>query len=187
MTKAELRKIYLAKRNALSESEYVQFNEQLCEQFFSTTDLSPIRTLHIFLPITSKREPNTWLIIERLQSEFKNIQLVIPKVSGTELKHIVYENADQLKTNKWGIQEPEFGVEVTPGDIDVVIVPLVVTDIFGNRVGYGKGFYDRFLSHCHADCKKIGLSFFKPIEKIETKREDVSLDFCLTPKQLCKF
>lgn len=72
--------------------------------------------------------------------------------------------------------------------IDMVLVPLLAFDKMGNRVGYGKGFYDRFLAECKISCKRIGISFFDPIEKIEeVDGNDISLTDCLTPSQLFNF
>jgi 5-formyltetrahydrofolate cyclo-ligase len=188
MTKDELRPVYLSKRIALTDIEYNTLNAQLCERFFNSINLSVIETLHVFLPIMAKREPNTWLIINRLQQEFKNIKIVIPKVNDSELVHVAYENRAQLKTNIWGIEEPMYGLEIEPLTIDLVIVPLLITDILGNRIGYGKGFYDRFLSQCRPDCKKIGLSFFEPVDKInDILPTDHKINECITPKSYFQY
>ena len=72
--------------------------------------------------------------------------------------------------------------------IEVVFVPLLGYDLKGNRVGYGKGFYDRFLSECKPETLKIGLSFFEPEELItDVFVEDVKLDYCVTPKETYQF
>lgn len=94
-----------------------------------------------------------------------------------------FESKDQVSENQWHIPEPVFG-ELTPtDDIDVVVVPLLVFDKTGHRLGYGKGFYDRFLSTCRPDCKKIGLSFFEPTESIPFEKTDVALTCAITPTQ----
>lgn len=72
--------------------------------------------------------------------------------------------------------------------IDVVFVPLLAYDNKGNRVGYGKGFYDHFLSECREDVVKIGLSFFEPEEAIEdVSATDIRLDYCVTPMTVYNF
>jgi len=63
----------------------------------------------------------------------------------------------------------------------VVIVPLLICDLNGYRLGYGKGFYDRFLSECRADVLKIGLNYFEPIAQIPGEDTDIPLDFLITP------
>jgi len=63
-----------------------------------------------------------------------------------------------------------------------VFVPLVVFDRKGNRAGYGKGYYDRFLMTCRPDCLKIGFSYFEPVELLEDKNQyDIPLNMCITP------
>lgn len=188
MTKEETRKIFLQKRQALSEAEFQQLNLQLYNQFFTQLDLSFIKCIHIFLPIENKREPDTWPIIDRIRREFPYVRISIPRVVEGELENIYFEGLHQLKKNKWGILEPQQGVPTPSEKIDLVLVPLLAFDMFGNRVGYGKGFYDKFLEQCRTDCKKIGVSFFLPIEKIEDVNSfDIKLTGCLTPTEFFQF
>jgi 5-formyltetrahydrofolate cyclo-ligase len=190
MNKAELRKIYLQKRQTLSEAEYAQLNFQLYQQFFANIDLSFIKVIHTFLPIASKHEPDTWLIIDRLRREFPHIRISIPKTDSRSniLENFYFEGLHQLVTTAWGIQEPKQGIPTETEKIDLVLVPLLAFDKTGQRVGYGKGFYDRFLKDCKPDCIKAGLSFFEAEEKLEDTTElDVPLDLCVTPAGIIKF
>jgi 5-formyltetrahydrofolate cyclo-ligase len=69
--------------------------------------------------------------------------------------------------------------------IDAIIVPLLCFDARGFRVGYGKGFYDKFLSECRTDCLKIGFSYFAPVAEISDAQDfDVKLDYCITPEEI---
>ena len=182
MKKDELRRTYLAKRKALSPSERSQLSQQLCDQFFTTVDLARINVLHIYLPIESKYEPDTWLIINRIRKEFPDIRICIPRVKGNEIENIYFEELKHLQKAKWDILEPTQGAHTPAEKIDLVIVPLLAFDRQGHRVGYGKGYYDRFLKKCRTDCNKIGLSFFEPELCIEEKSvHDVLLNACLTP------
>lgn len=188
MTKEEARKAFLQKRLALSEGAYQQLNFQLYNQFFAQIDLSFIKCIHIFLPIESKREPDIWPIIDRIRREFPHVRISIPKVVGDQLENIYFEGLHQLKKNKWGILEPEQGVPTPTEKIDMVIVPLLAVDNNGHRVGYGKGFYDRFLAECRIRCLRIGISLFDPVEIIEDMDDlDIALTHCLTPSMLLKF
>jgi 5-formyltetrahydrofolate cyclo-ligase len=188
MTKDEARKEFLQRRLALSEAEYHHLNLQLYHQFFLQIDLAFIKCIHIFLPIENKREPDTWPIIERIRREFPHIRISIPKVAGNELENIYFEGLHQLKKNKWGILEPEQGVPAPTEKIDIVIVPLLAFDKNGHRVGYGKGFYDKFLAECLIRCKRVGISLFQPIEKIEDVDDnDIALTECLTPIDFFSF
>jgi len=189
MTKQELRKIYLEKRQALSEAEYAKLNFQLYQNFFANIDLSFIKVLHTFLPITSKKEPDTWLIIDRIRREFPHVRISIPKVNNQtgELENFYFEGLHQLATNEWGIQEPKQGIATEPEKIDMVIVPLLVFDEQGHRVGYGKGYYDRFLKTCTPKTQKIGVSLFPPVQKIPTESYDIKLHGVITPTQYSIF
>ena len=190
MNKAELRKIYLQKRQALSEAEYAQLNFQLYQQFFAKIDLSFINVIHIFLPVISKHEPDTWLIIDRLRREFPYIRISIPKTDTRQntLENFYFEGLHQLVTTAWGIQEPRHGIPTETEKIDLVLVPLLAFDKAGHRVGYGKGFYDRFLKDCKPDCIKAGLSFFEAEEILTDANElDVPLDLCVTPAGIIHF
>jgi 5-formyltetrahydrofolate cyclo-ligase len=190
MTKQELRKLYLEKRLSLSEVEYNQQSEALGKNFFESVDLSAVNVLHIFLPITKKREPNTFLIIDKIQKEFPSIKISVPKINTetNTLESFYLNNLDELKLTPWGIPEP-LSVNPTPSSvIDVVIVPLLVFDKTGHRLGYGKGFYDRFLLACKSSCKKIGLSLLPPIDMISTIEDhDQKLDLVVTPSKTFSF
>jgi 5-formyltetrahydrofolate cyclo-ligase len=188
MNKEELRKIYRNKRLALTNREHQELSQNLADLFFQSVDLSNVKTLHIFLPIESKREPNTWLIIERIRKEFPHIRLVIPKVTGEMMEHIFFEGDHQLEKTKWGMVEPKQGTKAEAKEMDMVIVPLLAIDKQGHRIGYGKGYYDRFLLQCRDDCKKIGISFFENEMIIEEKSiSDITLNACITPNEFLLF
>src|SRR5688500_392826 len=185
MTKKELRKIYLKKRMDLSEGQYEQLNRELSDHFFKAVRLSGINVLHTFLPIKRTREVNTWHIIERIKKDYPHVKVSVPKINNqtSELEHYFLESPDQLKNNTWEIPEPVYGIPTSTDKIDAVLVPLLAFDKLGHRLGYGRGFYDRFLAGCRPDCLKIGLSFFESEEKIDGINEkDIPLDLIVTPK-----
>jgi 5-formyltetrahydrofolate cyclo-ligase len=190
MTKKELRKIYIAKRQALSEAEYLQANQRIYDYFFLAIDLSFIKVLHVFLPIEKQHEPNTWLIIDRVRREFPHVRLTIPRVNPEHgiLDNFFFEGLHQLKTNLWGIPEPKQGVPTPSEKIDMVLVPLLAFDKQGHRVGYGKGFYDKLLAECSPQCKTVGLSLFGPVDKIiDTEAHDFLLHQVVTPEGVFAF
>jgi 5-formyltetrahydrofolate cyclo-ligase len=190
MTKDAIRKLYLSKRIALSAAEYHKFNKQMSDNFFKGLDLSEIKVLHTFLPIEKTKEPDTWLIIDRVKKDFPHIQVSIPKINPETsiLDHFYYEGPKQLEKNTWGIPEPKQGVPTPIDKIDAVLVPLLGLDKEGHRVGYGRGFYDKFLNACLPDLKKIGLSFFPPISKItDINLTDNRLTHAVTPEKVYSF
>jgi 5-formyltetrahydrofolate cyclo-ligase len=189
MTKQELRKIWLEKRQSLSEGEYLQLNHRLCENFFTYVDLSFVKVVHTFLPITEKHEPDTWLIIERVRREFSHIRLSVPKVNimRNELENFYFEGLHQLGRSSWGVLEPKQGTPTPADHIDLVLVPLLAFDKQGQRLGYGKGYYDKFLALCRTDTTKIGLSLFPPGHDLPTHNSDIRLDGCITPEGYTSF
>lgn len=181
MDKATLRKTYLEKRLTLTNEEYENRNIVLVEKLFNSIDFSKVIFVHIFLPITKFKEVNTWLIIKQLKRNHPTINIIVPKVVGEDLIHIQLVSNEQLAQNKWGIDEPVYGIEVTPQDLDIVFVPLIIADKQGNRIGYGKGFYDRFLIQCKPTCQTIGLSLLPLLECLDcTNASDVPLDTVIT-------
>lgn len=142
---------------------------------------------HIFLPIAHKKEVDTEGLISIILGKDKN--LIVPKVvSETQLSHYLLTDNTPLNNNSWGVPEPQDGITIAPSSIDVVFIPLLAFDLKGNRIGYGKGFYDRFLSECRKDVLKIGLSFFEAEDRIEDISEnDVPLDYCITSNKTYSF
>jgi 5-formyltetrahydrofolate cyclo-ligase len=184
MTKDQIRKIYLQKRLQLSEGEFQILNRKITDQFFVSVNLSFIGVLHTFLPIEKQREVNTWNIIDRIKREFPNVRISIPKVNNQTsiIDSYYFEGLHQLEKNTWGVPEPKQGIPTPPEKINAVLVPLLGFDKQGNRVGYGRGFYDKFLKILNPDCLKIGLSLFPPIEKInDVKEHDIPVNMVITP------
>jgi len=91
-------------------------------------------------------------------------------------------------TNQYGITEPKEGIELKPTDLDLIFVPLLICDEQGFRVGYGKGFYDKFLAQCKSDAITLGFNYFSPIDKIQdTDEYDIPLNYCITPEHIYEF
>lgn len=190
MLKFELRKIYLDKNKSLSPGEKSEKNRQIADNFFRNFDLSRIRFLHCFLPIERFNEIDTGIIFGRIWRDFPEIETLVPRVNfqANEIENLRFTSETELVQNSWQINEPAHDELVETEKIDLVLVPLLCFDERGYRVGYGKGFYDRFLSKCRKDCLKIGLSYFSPVEKIEDVHQfDVKLDFCVTPDRVWNF
>ncbi|RYD79632.1 MAG: 5-formyltetrahydrofolate cyclo-ligase [Sphingobacteriales bacterium] len=186
MLKSEIRKQALKDRLAISDEEYQSLNNGLLKQFI-TLDFGSIKTLHIFLPIEEKKEPNTFLLVEWLAKNHPEIKIIVPKADFETalMTNHEYLGVDDLQKNLYNILEPQKGI-VHNGEIDMVLIPLLAFDKQGYRVGYGKGFYDRFLGNLNA--QKIGLSLSPAIDKIDDVNEhDIQLDYCITPTETIKF
>lgn len=190
MLKADLRKIYLTKLQSLAPAERFEKSNEIAEQFYQTFALEKIKILHLFLSIERNNEIQTSFIYQKIRKGFPNLKTVVPRINREtdEIESLEFNSSTQLSIKNWGIPEP-IGNELTEAEkIDAVLVPLLCFDKKGFRVGYGKGFYDKFLKKCRKDCLKIGLSYFPPIDEIsDINAFDVTLDYCVTPKKIWKY
>jgi 5-formyltetrahydrofolate cyclo-ligase len=186
-SKSALRKTYLQKRKTLSDSEVLEFNNRINLSFI---DFLPqdIKTIHIYLPIRSKAEIDTWRLVHGLWA--KNIRVVAPAMDSHKntISSMLLTKDTQLVENEWKIPEPSHSPEIDEKEIDAVVVPLLAFNKKGYRVGYGKGYYDRFLASMNPKILKIGLSFFPPVDQIsDIDPWDIPMDFCITPDSIIKF
>lgn len=184
--KSELRKQALTQRKGLTEQQAAANSEALLTAF-KTLDFKDINAIHVFLPILRHNEPNTFLLIDWLQVNHPEIKIVVPKADFEThtMSHYVFNSSAYLKNNHYGIPEPQNALAFA-GVPDMVLVPLLAFDQKGYRVGYGKGFYDRFLQNMNT--QKIGLSFFEPVAQInDVHLNDIRLDKCITPNKIYSF
>ena len=187
MTKKELRIKYKELRKTLSEEEIEEKSLAIANRVIHL----PIwekNYFHVFLPITEQKEIDTEFILHILAGKDKEIIVSKSDFETRKMTHFLLTDNTRIKKNEYNIPEPADGIEVPSTKIEVVFVPLLAFDKNGHRVGYGKGFYDKFLSECKDDILKIGLSFFEAEEEISDVFEsDVKLDFCITPEKTYKF
>ena len=185
MDKKNLRLLYKKKRAELDSIKIEELSIEIANQILKLPIWS-FEFFHIFMGVDKLKEINTNYIISVLQGRDKNI--IIPKViSDAKLNHYLLNDSTKLKLNKWNVLEPVNGIDIKPKKVQVVFVPLLAYDNYGNRVGYGKGYYDKFLSKCTKECLKIGLSFFTPEKKIMSTSLDIKLNLCVTPKKIYNF
>ncbi|WP_288956443.1 5-formyltetrahydrofolate cyclo-ligase [uncultured Polaribacter sp.] len=183
MKKLELRNIYKQKRNELTFDEIQNLQESIYQQIYDL-EISQVENIHLFLTLKKFKEIDTQPIIDYFREQNKQIVVSKSNFSQNTLSHFILEEDTEIKTNTYGIPEPKNAVQISEKELDLVFVPLLISDKNNYRVGYGKGFYDRFLSNCREDCKKIGVNFFKPISKIsEINKYDIPLDTVIYPKK----
>jgi 5-formyltetrahydrofolate cyclo-ligase len=190
MTKAELRKLYLLKRSELSVAEIAEASKKIADRFFREIELGEVKSLSTFIRIAKFNEVDTSAIYYRLWKDRPWVRTYAPRtdVESGELENLMIFPDTPLTENRWGVREPAAGESIDPALIDVVIVPVLCADAEGHRVGYGKGFYDRFLTKCRSSCLKIGVNYFGPVsEPIDSAEHDVRLDACITPEALYRF
>jgi len=185
MLKADLRLLYTKLRKEFSVQKISEYSLQIANRSLALP-LWNHDYYHIFLPIISKKEIDTSFLLTILQGRDKHV--ILPKMKGEDLIHILLTDSTTLQTNQWHVPEPVDGISVKSNKVDVVFVPLMAFDKKGNRVGYGKGYYDRFLNECKPDVVKVGLSMFEAEEAIDDVSEnDIPLDYCITPNKTYKF
>ncbi len=185
MTKPQIRELYLAKRHNVDP-------ERIATQLGDVFSNLQIKIFHSFIANQERNEVDTKRIRQTLQMEFPSIQWTAPRmIPGTkQMEHYVWNDETVFITNRWGIEEPdpETSKAIDIQTIDAILVPLLAFDNQGQRVGYGGGYYDRFLAQCRPDALKIGLSRFEPIKAIEDANAwDVKLDICVTPTMLYRW
>lgn len=191
MNKKELRLKYKALRAELSSEAIEDKSLAIANQAVKSGIWEKLY-YHIFLPITEHKEVDTEFLLQVLAGKDKEIVVSKSNFETRKMTHYLLTDNTKFKKNEYNIPEPvdgpETSGEVPSTKIDVVFVPLLAFDKKGNRVGYGKGFYDNFLSECKPEVIKIGLSFFEPEEEImDVFVSDVKLDFCITPEKVYQF
>ena len=189
MTKAVLRNIYKQKRRLISSKEKSKWSDLLLINF-QKIELPFIQCVHTYLAMYDQNEIDTQHILGYLEFSNPGLLVSIPKINDDtgQIEHYVYKDNMEMMTNNFGIDEPAGGEKVDATDIDVVLTPLIAFDKNGNRVGYGKGFYDKFLRQCRSDVIKIGLSFFEAEEAIDDINQfDIPLNYCVTPQTIYHF
>ena len=194
MDKKEARKKSKEARKLISQEEIEDKSLAIANQLLRMDTVPSGRLVwdklyyHLFLTIEEQKEINTEYILQILAGKDKEIVISKCEFATLGMTHFLLTDNTKIKKNSYNVPEPVDGLEVPDAKIDVVFVPLLAYDKQGNRVGYGKGFYDNFLSKCKPETIKIGLSFFPPEEKIEDVSEsDVKLDFCVTPEGILQF
>lgn len=189
MRKEELRKLYKQKRETLSDDQIDQYSIDIANQILKLDSIWDFHYYHIFLSIDRQKEVNTEFILSVLQGKDKNVLLSKSNFKQGTLTHYLLTDSTVIKINTYGIPEPEEGIQIQTDQVEVIFIPLLAYDYKGNRIGYGKGFYDRFLAECNPNTLKIGLSFYPPEDEVisDINPHDIPLDYCITPERIVKF
>lgn len=186
MKKSEIRKKYLEKRKTLSQDEVSHLSERIFKNFINYFKPVSAQKIHIFIPIEKFKEINTQIFIDYLLS--RNIKVYVPKIVDAKLISVEIFQDTEFNLNNWGISEPLSNIDSEVLDFDFVITPLLYCDTKGNRVGYGKGFYDQFFENISRKSKKIGVNYFNPDDIIDDVWEnDIPLDYLVTPTDVLSF
>jgi len=185
MLKKELRLNFQDRRKKTSPQDVLDASLAISNKLLELP-IWDYQYFHLFLNSQGKKEIDTSFILTLLQGKDKEV--IIPKVHGKALRHFLLMDSTVFKNNSWNIPEPVDGILVPPEKIEVVFLPLLAYDKSGYRVGYGKGYYDVFLSQCKPETIKIGLSMFEPVDTItDVETHDIAMDYCVTPTTIYSF
>lgn len=190
MNKAAYRQQMLQQRMSLSDRERSRFDDLILIQFQQWHWPDELQTVLSYWPIAGKAEPNTFLLTDFMEFRIPMLRMAYPvaRPDGAALDAILVNDDTNYRKNQWGIAEPVEGELLNPQEIDLVLVPLLAFDKQGHRLGYGKGFYDRFLTRCNPNCVRLGISYFGPIDSIpERNHHDIPLTACITPDCIYEF
>lgn len=177
MTKQELRSIYREKRSHIPENKRRNMDSSIIEQILAK--IEGLQHIALFLPIEKFHEIDLRPI---LVNKSFNWYAPISNFEDRSMKFVQVTEHSKIVTNEFGIPEPKTNSYVAPELLDAIVIPMFVSDLEGYRVGYGKGFYDAFLKICRANCLRIGVSYFPPIEIIsDLEKHDEKVHICLVP------
>ncbi len=175
--KRQLRKHARALRDALSPGERERMSDEVAQHVTALPAIRDAATVMVFSSFGS--EVDTGTIIERLERNGRRV--VLPRVEGGIIVPVAYRSGDELTGSSFGALEPARGEEVPAEEIDVVIVPGLAFDRSGHRVGYGRGYYDRFLGTLGPDARSVGICFSAQlVDEVPHGRGDLAVDLVVT-------
>lgn len=187
-SKEELRNIYKWKRQQLSPAELEDLSKKIIKNVLKfLNNKNKVQKIHVFLPIDKLQEINTFLLIKALQDQDKQIYTSVTDFALDKMKTVRLRGGEKYILDQQGIPVPVVEEETSPSEIEMIFLPLLAYDLKGNRLGYGKGFYDKFLSEIPQQTIKVGLSYFSPEAIIPTEKHDVRLDICINPENVIEF
>lgn len=180
-----LRKSFKKQRSLLDMNQVKELNTRIFKNLLEL-NIWEKSCYHLYLSNNINNEAETGKIINLLFKKHKRV--FVPKIQGSNLMNIEIDNNTNYSINYLGIKEPLSSNQKDTNLLEVIFVPLLVFDKLGHRVGYGGGYYDKFLGNIKDDILKIGLSLFEPIDKIQDiEKHDISLDYTITPKRVYDF
>lgn len=186
-TKNDLRKKILSKRNNINENTAMNKSEIVIDKLINTVEYQ--KSSIVFIYMSFKNEVDTIKLVSRMLSEGK--QVVIPYTDKKNIRLIPCEiySIDDLKMSPYGYFEPkeENIIYVKPEKFDLIIVPGVAFDKKFNRIGFGKGYYDRILCQKRKDAKAVALAYdFQVLDQIPYEAHDIKMDMIITETFIIK-
>lgn len=182
--KKELRQQLLADRGSLSEEEFLEKSDQIISQLTKHSVFKKANRIHCYVSLNNRREVNTHPLIKQILNGEKEAVVPVTNMENGTLRHVKLNDFNELTSNNWGVLEPSSSTkEVEVDSLDLIIVPMVGGDHQKNRIGYGKGFYDRFLEK--VECPAVGLLFEScVVQEVPVEPFDVPLTMLITEQRI---
>ena len=181
--KQRLREKFLKARTALSLQDYLQKSDKIISSLIQQPEFIDASVIHCYVSMKDRLEVNTRPLIRNMMAQQKGVAVPVTDFETVKLKSFLLDRFEDLEENKWGVMEPKRGIQLSPEELDLVVVPMVGGDEQRNRIGYGKGFYDRFLSE--VDCPAIGLTFECCVtESVPVEEFDIPLHKVITEERV---
>ena len=172
MNKKELRNQIKAAKKAMTEDQIDQLSADLCQQFLNTDEYRKAKTVYGYLPYN--QEVRTWALLEQAVKDGKTV--AVPKVYGDEMRFIILSDLSDVADGYAGIPEPVADGPVADDPDALVLMPGLAFDREGHRIGYGGGFYDRFLE-CEPNHPTVALCYhFQLLDYLDTEEHDIPVD-----------
>lgn len=186
-TKKELRQYLLPYKRLVETSIYREKSSQIATRAISLISDLSVKNIHLYLPIERNREPDTVLLLSAFNSDGYTFFVSKTDFEQESMHHFIYNESLKFRKNKLGIPEPDSDATVSLDKVEVIVMPLLAMDRQGNRLGYGKGYYDRLLADMPTVIK-IGLSLAPPFDHFPFgEPHDVKMDYGITPDETIKF
>ena len=187
MTKQALRHEYKKKRTALGIAIREKLHDLILIRF-QQLGLEIPGTILSYAAMADELDP--YRIMNYCRFKNPEVQECLPVINPADqsMQAVLVNEETTFMLNRYGIEEPVNGTPMASHTPHMVFVPLLAFDLNGNRVGYGKGYYDRFLANCKMDVVEIGFSFFEAVPVIsDVGAHDISLDYCISPERIYDF
>ncbi len=175
MNKQELRQAIRARKRAMTEEDILRRSEILAEKFARSNAYRAAKTIYGYLPYN--QEVRTVPMLRRALEEGKRV--AVPKVCGDDMKFIYLDDLSQVAKGYAGIPEPVADGPVAQDETALVLMPGLAFDRAGHRIGYGGGFYDKFLAR-EPHHPTVALCYdFQVMDRLETEEFDIPVDLVI--------
>lgn len=175
LDKKALRKQIGALKRAMSPEQIEAYSTSLTELFCATNEYKSAAVLYVYLPYN--QEVRTWEIVKRAWADGKRV--AVPKVYSDEMRFLWLEDFDHIAPGGWDIPEPTYDEPVADDDDALVLMPGLAFDAEGHRVGYGGGFYDKYLQ-AHPGHRLVALCYpFQMFDHLDVEEHDIPVDLVI--------